>query len=67
MSDWERRQRVYDYRAQRMMMGYPNRLNEAAGCAGCLLQLVFYCFLGLCLIAAIFFIYVHFFMHVPIR
>lgn len=67
MSDWERRQRIYDYRAQRMMMGYPSRLSEAASCAGCLLKLILYCFLGLCLIAAILFIYVHFFMHVPVR
>jgi hypothetical protein len=40
MSDWERRQRVHDYRALRMMMGYPGRLSEAASCAGCLLKLI---------------------------
>lgn len=41
VSDWERRQRVYEYRAQRMMQGYPNRLSEAVSCAGCVLKLFF--------------------------
>ena len=64
MSNWERRQRAYDYRAQRMMQGYPSRLSEAVSCAGCLLKLAFFSFLVMALLAAAFFVYVHFFAHV---
>ena len=55
MSDWERRQRYYDWRAQRMEQGYPSRLSELDSCVGCVLKLVFFCFLALCVIAALLF------------
>ena len=64
MSNWERRQRAYDYRSQRMMQGYPGRLSEAVSCAGCVLKLAFFCFLIIALLAAALFIYIHFFVHV---